>query len=103
MVCAALLFAQTVAHVHAFWHISEDVRIAQGPVHAADPHRNDTPESAAFCSFDALLAQLLTAAPGSQDASALHAPEALAVAQRSRTFTAADLLTPRSRGPPSFL
>jgi hypothetical protein len=103
MVCAALLFAQTVALVHAFWHVSEEVRFAQSPSRASDPQHNDTPESAVFCSFDALLGQLLTPAPASHGASAADVPEAFAVAQRNRTFRAADLLTPRSRGPPTSL
>jgi hypothetical protein len=103
MVCAGLLFAQTVAVVHALWHASEAVNIAQGPLHASDPQRHDAPESALFCSFHALLGQLLTAAPGAHDGPPVKAPEASAFARPSRTLTAADLLTPRSRGPPSLL
>jgi hypothetical protein len=98
-----LLFAQSVALLHAFWHAAHDVGIAEQTAYAPEQPGQEAPESAAFCSFDAVLGQLLSAGPPTHDALAVFAAERSPLTHRSRAFTAADVPTPRSRGPPVSL
>jgi hypothetical protein len=102
VLCALFLFAQNVALVHAAWHASHDHGAHEEYLHD-DDHSGDAPQSAGFCSFDAVLGQVLSGAPATDATFNLAAATASAAVHCSRTLTAADLLTPRSRGPPPLL
>ena len=100
--CAFLLFAQQAALTHAVSHASPGETGQQG-AQALDDERTRAPEVASLCAYDAAFGQVLGAGPaGAQsvfaEGAVSHAPAAW-----SRASTAADALTPRSRGPPVLL
>ena len=103
-VSALLLVAQLGAVMHAVWHAAQRAPVGDRVVRAGDTTRSPTtPDVAKLCVFDAVLGQLLGGAAAATQALALHATADLLVPAAGNHLSAAEVPSPRSRGPPALL
>jgi hypothetical protein len=101
--CAFLLFAQQAALTHAVSHATANAAGSQQGADAYEDERTRAPELVSLCAFDVSFGQLLGSGPASAHAVFAAAVGAGTATEQSRTRSAADALTPRSRGPPVLL
>jgi hypothetical protein len=103
LLCVFLLSAQHVALTHAIWHASHDGVTDALPVSVNKPGESQEGELTALCVFDAVLGQVLGGAAPSEHSLTVDPAIAQAVLHYGGGCTVADLLAPRSRGPPVLL
>ena len=102
VLCAFVLIAQQAALTHVVWHAAA-AQSAQEHDRASEDERVPAPELASLCAFDAAFGQVLGATPAMHFADDFERNASQGALHRSRAYTAADSLTPRSRGPPVLL
>jgi hypothetical protein len=104
VICAVMLFAQHIALSHAVWHAYQQLPgQKQDASENNRPDRPSSPELSKLCAFDAAFSQVLGGAPPATYSFAADARSTETAAREHCAFAAAELPTPRSRGPPSLL
>jgi hypothetical protein len=104
VICAVMLFAQHIALSHAVWHAHQQFPGQAQDVFESDrPDRPSSPELSKLCAFDAAFSQVLGAALPATYFFTADAGCIESIAREHRSAAAADLPSPRSRGPPSLL
>jgi len=102
VLCALVLFAQQAALTHLVWHAAAE-HSAQGEVEARAHDQTPAPKLAGLCTYDAAFGQVLGGAVAAVPAAAPAPAVTQAALHPHGAYTAADALTPRSRGPPVLL
>ena len=103
VLCALMLFAQQAALTHVAAHLPVAHPAQEQQVAQEDRDTRPGSELARLCDFDAAFGQLLSGGPATHHAVFSDSAVSHAALHRSRAHTAADALTPRSRGPPVLL
>ena len=103
VLCALVLFAQQAALTHLVWHAAAERSAQQDQVVAHGHDRTPAQKLAGLCAYDAAFGQVLGGAFAAAPAALPDTAASQAVLHPQAVFTAADALTPRSRGPPVLL
>ena len=100
---ALLLFAQQAAFAHAIWHAHQQLPAGhQQRADTRDAQGSTQREASAICTLDAVLGEVLGAAPcGSHVAQVLPGTHAVTNAEHA-VAGVSRFLAPLSRGPPSL-
>ena len=103
LLCAFVLFAQQAALTHGVWHAaaSQSAHEPHGGAHGDE--RTPATELSSLCVFDAAFGQVLGGAPATHQSACAETTASQRALYHGRAYTAADALTPRSRGPPALL
>lgn len=102
VLCALVLFAQQAALTHAVWHSAAGEAAQRDDAHAY-PHERAPARLAGLCAYDAVFGQVLGGAFATVAAALPNLPVTQAALHSPHASSAADVLTPRSRGPPVLL
>jgi hypothetical protein len=103
ILCAFLLFAQQAALTHAVGHALAEQSTQQRAADAYEREHAPAPKLADLCAYDAAFGQVLGGIAATPASVVPVVAVCRTVLHRSRACTAADVLTPRSRGPPVLL
>ncbi len=103
LLCAFVLFAQQAALTHGVWHAAASQSAQQPHGGSYQNERTPAPELGALCVFDAAFGQVLGGGPATHQSAYAETTASQRALYHRRAYTAADALTPRSRGPPALL
>ena len=103
VLCALVLFAQQAALTHLVWHAVGERSAQQIELAVHEHERTPAQKLAGLCAYDAAFGQVLGGAFATVPAAFADAAVAQDALHPHGAYTAADALTPRSRGPPVLL
>jgi len=103
VLCAFVLFAQQGALTHVVWHAAAGQSAQEHGAAVYEHERSPAPELTGLCVFDAAFGQVLGGGPASHQSAYAETTASQRALYHGRAYTAADALTPRSRGPPALL
>jgi hypothetical protein len=103
VLCAFVLLAQQAALTHVVWHAASGQSAQYDNDGAYERQRAPASDLAALCALDAAFGQILAGGPAISPSLFVCVRDSQRTADHSRGIAAADVLTPRSRGPPVLL
>jgi hypothetical protein len=103
VLCAFVLFAQQAALTHVVSHLPGTQPAHEQEIGQQGRDHSPASELASLCAFDAAFGQVLGGGPTTHHSVLSDTAVSQTALHRSRACTAADALTPRSRGPPPLL